>query len=156
MRNDDGVSDARAQGRYDRFMERTVTVSTAGGKFRQTVRIGGHAFIADEPKEAGGDDAGPNPHELLLSALGTCTSMTLGVYAERKGWKLRGVNVTVSGDHQRDAYVIKRDIVVDGDLDDEQRARLLEIANKCPVHKTLSGTIRIDSALTAKEPTGAA
>jgi putative redox protein len=128
-------------------MDRTVTVTTAGGKFRQTVSVGGHAIPADEPKDAGGDDAGPTPHELLLSALGACTSMTIGVYAQRKGWTLRGVKVTVSGDHQRDAYAIKRDIVVDGDLDDEQRARLLEIANKCPVHRTLSGTIRIDSAL---------
>jgi putative redox protein len=128
-------------------MDRSVTVATAGGKFRQNVSIGGHTIVADEPKESGGDDMGPTPHELLLSALGVCTSMTIGVYAERKGWKLRGVKVTVSGDHRADGYAIKRDIVVDADLTDEQRTRLLEIANKCPVHKTLSGKIMIESAI---------
>jgi len=131
-------------------MDRSVTVTTAGGKFRQHVKVGGHTIVADEPKEDGGDDMGPTPHELLLSALGACTSMTIGVYAERKGWKLRGVSVTVSGDHRADGYVIERDIVIDADLDDAQRARLLDIANKCPVHKTLSGTIRIESGIAAR------
>lgn len=128
-------------------MDRTVTVTTAAGKFGQRVSIGPHALPADEPKELGGDDTGPTPHEFLLSALGACTSMTLGVYAERKGWKLRGVKVTVSGEHTTAGYVIKRDIVVDADLGAEERQRLLDIANKCPVHKTLSGTIKIESAI---------
>ena len=127
---------------------RTVTVATAEGKFKQTVSVGGHAFSADEGVELGGGDAGPAPHELILAGLGACTSMTLGMYAARKGWPLRAVRVSLSGEHDSDGFVISRSIVVDGDLTDEQRQRLLEIAEKCPVHKTLTGTIAVRSKLT--------
>jgi putative redox protein len=128
---------------------RPVTVTTAAGKFGQRIEIGSHVLPADEEREAGGDDTGPAPHELLLSALGTCTSMTVKVYADRKAWPLRTVTVRLSGQKAEDgAFVIDRTITLEGDLDAEQRARLLEIAGKCPVHRTLTGEIRIDSALT--------
>lgn len=128
---------------------RQAVSSTASGKFRQDVRIGPHALVADEAVAQEGTDAGPAPHEYLLAALATCTSMTVKVYADRKGWSLRRVEVSVDGAHEDGAFVMRRHVVVDGDLDDEQRARLLEIANKCPVHKTLSGTIRIATDLAA-------
>lgn len=124
-------------------MLRHVDVEWAGGKFAQHIKIGGHQLRADELPDAGGDDTGPAPHELLLAALGACTSMTLKVYAERKGWPLRNVHVTVSGGSADGGFAITRQIRIDGDLDAEQRRRLIEIADKCPVHKTLMGEIAI-------------
>jgi putative redox protein len=129
---------------------RPVLVTTAQGNFRQTVKVGGHAFSSDEPVADGGDDAGPAPHEWLMAGLGTCTSMTLGVYARKKGWPLTGVEVTVEGAHVDGAFVFRCHVRVEGDLTDEQRARLLEIANKCPVHKTLTGKILIETDLAAR------
>jgi putative redox protein len=129
---------------------RPAIVTTAPGKFRQTVRIGPHTLVADDAVADGGEDAGPAPHEWLLAGLGACTSMTLGVYARRKGLDLRSVEVTVEGSHVDGAFVLRRHIRVEGDLTDEQRARLLEIANKCPVHKSLTGKIVIESDLTAR------
>jgi putative redox protein len=126
---------------------REVTVTTDSGKFRQAVRVGPHVIVSDEPQASGGEDAGPAPHELLLAALGSCTSMTVKMYADRKGWLLKSVEARVSAARENDVFVIRRQIRLDGELDSEQRTRLLEIANKCPVHKTLSGTIRIESAL---------
>lgn len=121
--------------------------------YTQTLRTSEHEFTADEPKEAGGDDLGPSPYELLLWALGACTSMTLLMYARRKGWPLEGVTVRLSHDrvHAKDCEdceergdarvdVIHRDVAVRGDLTPEQQARLLEIANRCPVHRTLQGS----------------
>jgi putative redox protein len=128
-------------------MMRDATVRTKQGKFQQDVQIDRHHLIADEPVESGGDDAGPAPHDFLLAALGSCTSMTVKMYADRKGWPLRAVEVKLSQAKEGEVHVIKREIHFEGDLDDVQRARLMEIANKCPVHKTLSGEIRIDSQL---------
>lgn len=126
---------------------RPAIVTASGGKFRQTVRVGAHSFVADEPVDKGGEDAGPEPHEWLLVGLGTCTSMTLGAYARHKGLPLEGVEVTVEGDHVDGAFVLRRHIRVTGDLSDEQRARLLDIANKCPVHRSLTGKIVIETDL---------
>jgi putative redox protein len=126
---------------------RTATVTTAPGKFRQTVRIGPHTLVADETAEDGGDDAGPAPHEWILAGLGACTSMTVGGYAKRKGWPLEAVEVSVAGAHVGGTFVLTRSVLVKGDLSEEQRARLLEIANKCPVHKSLSGPIRIETTI---------
>ena len=126
---------------------REVTVSTAGGKFKQSVRVGPHELVSDEPVASGGGDEGPAPHELLLAALGSCTSMTIRMYAERKGWKVDRVEVSVSGGREDEGFRIRRRIRLEGELSDEERERLLEIANKCPVHKTLSGTILIESAI---------
>ena len=126
---------------------RTAIVSTATGKFEQTVQIGPHTLAADEGVAEGGSDAGPAPHEWLLAGLGACTSMTTKMYAERKGWPLERVEVKVEGRKTDDAFVFHRIITFTGPLDAEQRTRLLEIANKCPVHKTLSGRILIETEL---------
>ena len=129
------------------------------GNLRQEIDAGAHTFYSDEPADAGGDNAGPTPYELLLGALGACTSMTLLMYARRKGWPLEDVEVRLS--HQRN-YVrdcaecdtkpvqvdqIERRITLKGRLDTSQRERLIEIAGKCPVHRTLTGTIRVTDML---------
>ena len=86
-----------------------------------------------------------SPHELLLAALGSCTALTLKAYADRKAWALRDVRVSLKGEHTDAGFVITRHLVLDGDLDVEQRQRLVEIAGKCPVHKTLVGEIVINT-----------
>ncbi len=137
-----------------------VVVREAGtGKFTQTVRIGHHHLIADEPKALGGDDLGPGPYDYVLAGLGACTSMTVRMYAERKGWPLTGI--TVHLDHRKihaedcaDCETktgkldeIKRVLEFEGDLDREQRGRLLEIADRCPVHRSLTQEVKIRSVL---------
>jgi putative redox protein len=126
---------------------RSVTSSTDGPKHKQKIVVGPHVLVGDEPIEVGGGDEGPAPHEYLLVALATCTSMTVKMYADRKGWPLRACRVEVAGDKQPDAFTFKRTLRFEGELSEEQRARLKEIAEKCPVHKTLSGTIRIETTL---------
>jgi putative redox protein len=129
--------------------EGTVTVTEAGsGTYTQEITAGPHRLVADEPKPIG-DDAGPTPYDLLLAALGACTSMTLRMYADRKGWPLERVRVTLrhSRIHAKDCadcetsvgFVdqIDRDIELTGDLDDSQLQRLLYMADRCPVHQTL-------------------
>jgi len=122
---------------------REVSVRWAQGKFAQDIQISAHRLRADEEPENGGDNTGPAPHEFLLAALGACTAMTLRMYAERKGWPLRDAHVTVNGAGSDGRFVITRQIALTGELDAEQRQRLLEIAGKCPVHKTLAGEIEI-------------
>ena len=127
---------------------RAARVTTSPeGKYRQTVSIGPHTLAADVMPEDGGADAGPEPHEFLLAGLGACTAITLQMYAGRKGWKLTKVDVTVSAEHVDGAFVMHRELSLEGDLDDEKRARLRDIAEKCPVHKTLTGTVRIETTL---------
>ena len=130
-------------------------VVTSQTNLRNEVRYGaGHTFITDEPIAAGGEDAGPDPYSLLLAALGSCISMTLNLYARRKQWPLESVTVRLrqarihSKDCKeclQDGYVhrIERSVSFTGPLSDEQRARLQEIAHKCPVHKTLTSEIVI-------------
>jgi len=125
---------------------REVTVGWADGRFAQDIEVGGHRVRSDEDREKGGDDSGPGPHELLLAALGACTAMTLKVYAERKGWSLRDVKVALNGEHTPAGFVITRRLSLAGDLDAEQQQRLLEIADKCPVHKSLVGDIAIHTS----------
>jgi putative redox protein len=131
-----------------------VTVSENGkGRYQQTVSAGQHTLIADEPLSVGGADAGPAPFDYLLAALGACTSMTLRMYAEIKKLPLTGISVALSHkkiDVEGKGKVdhVERIITLSGDLSPEQRARMLEIANKCPMHRTLRSEIRIDSALT--------
>src|SRR5262249_2718587 len=129
------------------------------GNLRQEIDAGSHTFYADEPTDDGGDNSGPNPYELLLGALGACTSMTLLLYARRKGWPLEDVEVRLSHrrDYARDCEdcetkpvqidQIERRIVLKGDLNQAQRTRLLEMAEKCRVHRTLTGTIRVSDTL---------
>ena len=128
-------------------MGREARITYRSGKFQHDVAIGAHRLIADEPVESGGDDAGLSPHEFLLAALGSCTAMTVRVYAERKQWPLRTVEVRLTQEKRDGVHVLSRTLHVEGDLDDEQRQRLLEIAQKCPVHKTLTGEIRIETEL---------
>jgi uncharacterized OsmC-like protein/alpha/beta superfamily hydrolase len=132
-----------------------VEVSGGSAGYLQQVVAGPHRFVADEPLSAGGTDLGPTPYDLLLAGLGACTSMTLKMYADRKGWPLEQVDVRLQHDrvHARDCEdcasskgrvdVIERVVRVEGDLDAEQRARLLEIADRCPVHRTLENEIKI-------------
>jgi putative redox protein len=124
---------------------RDVTVGWAGGKFSQDIAVAGHRLRADEETAKGGDDTGAAPHELLLAALGACTAMTLKAYAERKGWPLRNVRVRLNGSTGETGFVITRELTLEGELDAEQRERLVGIADKCPVHKTLSGKIIIQT-----------
>ncbi len=115
-----------------------VTVSETGeGRYQVRVSAPGATFLADEPVEAGGLGSGPNPYDLLASALGACTAMTIRLYAERKGWPLNQAEVRVLHANlgARDRFA--REIVLHGPLDNDQRARLLDIANRCPVHRTL-------------------
>jgi uncharacterized OsmC-like protein/alpha/beta superfamily hydrolase len=134
----------------------TVVVrETRRGKFQQEVSVGAHRFLADEPVAVGGMDSGPGPYDLLLAGLGACTSMTLRLYAERKQLPLKQTTVRLRHDriHAADCAEcetkegtidrIERAITLDGELDAEQRARLLEIADKCPVHRTLKSEVDI-------------
>ena len=125
----------------------------------QEVEAGEHRLRSDEPEAAGGTDSGPTPYDLLLAALGSCTSMTLGMYARRKQWPLERVIVRLrhSRVHARDCAacdeqdamltVIDREVALEGPLSDEQRSRLIEIADRCPVHRTLSSRIDIRTTL---------
>jgi putative redox protein len=122
---------------------REVRSSTAEGKFGQTVEVGRHALRSDEPETKGGNDAGPSPHELLMSSLASCIAMTIQGYANRKGLVLRSVEVTVNGHHEDGEFIVEKHVNVDGDIDDVQLARLIEIGDKCPVARTLSNPIRI-------------
>ena len=140
----------------------TVVVAEAGaGKYAQRIDVGGHTLRADEPAAYGGDDTGPSPYDLLLAALGACTSMTLRMYADRKQWPLQRVTVRLQHDriHAVDCAEcvtrsgeidrIRRAIVLEGPLDPEQRARLLEIAERCPVHRTLRSETQIVTRIVA-------
>jgi putative redox protein len=122
---------------------REVRSTMAAGAFGQQVVIGSHTIAADEPVAKGGDDTGPAPHELLLAAIAACASMTVKAYAARKGLVLRGVEVRVRGWHEDGRFNIERQVTIDGDLDQEQRARLVEIAGRCPVSRTLAAEIRV-------------
>lgn len=132
-----------------------LTVSENGaGRYQQTVRSGRHELIADEPVDAGGDDAGLAPYDFLMAALGACTSMTLRMYAERKGLALTRVSVALSHEKVEIDGVtrdrINRSITLEGELSDDQRQRLLEIANKCPVHRALSQSMVLACELTTR------
>lgn len=113
---------------------------------------GRHAWVSDVGKTLGGLDAAPDPHDLLDSALAACTALTLELYLRRKGWAVRAVQVDIEHDEAkaddgRVRYLLKRRIHIEGEVADDERARLLEIANKCPIHSILSGEIHIDSEL---------
>lgn len=121
------------------------------GRYQQEVIAGQHRLLADEPVSVGGADAGPAPFDYLMAGLGACTSMTLRMYAERKGIALRQVSVALVHDKTTIDGVardrVRRTITLDGDLRPEERARLLEIANKCPVHRALSQPVAIETEL---------
>ncbi|MFC5382600.1 alpha/beta fold hydrolase [Aquipuribacter nitratireducens] len=134
-----------------------LVTETGEGPFAQEVRAGRHSWTADEPPEVpGGTDTGPTPYDHLLAGLGACTAMTVRMYADRKGWPLRRVEVLLGQEHRHGDDATEcvagrpgcvrefhREVRLEGDLDDDQRARLLEIADKCPVHKTLEQGVRV-------------
>lgn len=124
----------------------TVTVESGSGALDQRIEIGGHTLVADEPPPAGAD-LGPAPHDLLLASLGACTSMTVTMVARRKGWPLEGVAVRLTGRKTEAGYLIERHLELRGDLSAEQREYLCGIAERCPVHKTLAGTILFETSL---------
>jgi putative redox protein len=138
--------------------EEGVVVQTGHGKFGTEVHTVSHSFVADEPRSYGGDDTGPTPYDLLLAALGTCTAMTMKMYTDRKQWPMEGtrIHLTHERDHHMDCdhcesegegaqiQALHRSIEVLGDqLTDEQRAKIIEIADRCPVHRTLEGHLHI-------------
>lgn len=128
----------------------SVTASIGQIPYLTTIRNEHHTIQADEPIEEGGGNAGFAPDELLAAALAACTSITLRMYANRKGWSLESmeVEVNVTRDPQTKSTSMLRKIKLFGTLDDEQKNRLLQIAEKCPVHQSLSHSISIQSVLT--------
>jgi putative redox protein len=148
----DSITDEQA-------VEGVVMVRGAADGFAQEVVAGSHHFRTDEPAAVGGTDSGPTPYDLLLAALGSCTSMTVAMYARRKKWPLERVTVHLrhSRVHAEDCVacetrdakltVIERDIQLDGTLGEDQRARLLAIADRCPVHLTLTSRMEIRTRL---------
>jgi putative redox protein len=136
-------------------------IVTSGPGLLQQIRVGPHQLAADEPVAYGGGDQAPTPYELLCAALGACTSVTLRMYARAKGWPLQRVIVTVRHEkiHARDCAEcetkegkidrIERDIALEGPLDDAQRKRLMEIADRCPVHRTLTSEVHLVTRLLA-------
>lgn len=135
-----------------------VRETRAAGPYQNEVRIGQRSFLSDEPASVGGGGTGPDPYELVTAGLGACTSMTLRMYAERKKWPLERVTVRLSHDkvHAQDCEdcgprdridLFTRELKIEGDLDPDQRQRLLEIADKCPVHRTLEATSKIETRL---------
>jgi uncharacterized OsmC-like protein/fermentation-respiration switch protein FrsA (DUF1100 family) len=150
------VDPVAAQPAADPGATRNVVVrETRAGKFQQTVTSGPHQMLADEPVTAGGEDTGPGPYDFVLAGLGACTSMTMRMYADRKSLPLDRITVTLkhSKIHAEDCAEcetkegmldqIDRVIAIEGALDADQRKRLMEIADKCPVHRTLTSEIRI-------------
>jgi putative redox protein len=132
-----------------------VIVRGNASGFAQEIQIGSHGLSADEPVSAGGTETGPSPYDLLLAALGSCTSMTISLYARRKSWLLEEVTVLLSHSkiyaadcaecETREGKIdrIEREIKLTGQLTAEQRSKLMEIADKCPVHRTLTSEINI-------------
>jgi putative redox protein len=138
---------------------REIVVEGSAAGFAQVVYAGPHELQADEPAGSGGTDTGPSPYDFILIALGSCTSMTVALYARRKQWPLQAVRVRLrhAKVHAADCAEcetkvgmidrIERDVDLVGPLDAEQRARLLQIANKCPVHRTLTSEVAIRTQL---------
>ena len=136
-------------------MPRDVCVDAGRARYVENISVGAHVLQADEPGDAGGNDAGPGPYELLLGALGACASITVRMYAERRQWPLEGVRVRLSyaKAHAEDCVAcetevrmidrIDMEISFTGPLSEEQRLRLMEIANHCPVHRTLTSQVQI-------------
>jgi putative redox protein len=141
-----------------------VSASIAGGGYRTAIRTRTHALVADEPADAGGTDAGATPYELLLGALAACTAMTVRMYADRKRWPLTDVVVRIrpvrahavdcADCETKDVGVgrLEREVELLGALTDEQRTRLLYIADRCPVKQTLERGLRVEAAAPRVSP----
>ena len=138
---------------------RSVSVEGPATGFRTEVEVGGHRLVVDEPTAVGGSDEGPTPYEMVLAGLGACTAMTLRIYADRKKWPLERARISLRHRkvHAQDCIdcdqkatrmdVVDRIITLEGALTAEQRAKLLEIANRCPVHQTLQSKIQVNTTL---------
>lgn len=137
-------------------MVTTVSVDSAAPDFLEKIRASGHLIEADEPRSAGGADAGPSPYELLLGALGACKAITVRMYAARKGWPLQSVRINLSHErrhaadcltcHDAAAQIDHIDVQIEflgTELSDSQRQTLASIAEKCPIHRTLGGHLQI-------------
>jgi len=145
-------------------VSRSVVVEAGRLPYAQNISVGSHLLQGDEPVSAGGSDVGPNPYELLLAALGSCTSMTVRMYADRRQWPLEGVHIELSYArvHAEDCTAcdlelklvdgIEMELSLFGKLSESQRQRLREIANKCPVHRTLESPIPIRARLALPRP----
>jgi len=153
------IPKTQEESRVARLGDNRVVVRTGTAGFRTEVLANGHPLIADEPISVGGTNAGPSPYDLLAAALGACTSMTLRMYADRKGWPLEAAEVRLEHEkiHCADCAEASRghpkidhtsrELVLEGPLDEAQRQRLVEIADRCPVHRTLHSEIQITTTL---------
>ena len=126
---------------------RKVVSQFGEGPLQQKLTTGDLHYVSDAEVSKGGNGTGPSPHEFLGAALAACTSMTLKMYSERKSIQLKNAIVTVDIERHDDVEIFTRHIELVGDLDDEQRARMLEIAQRCPIHKALAGEIQINTQL---------
>ena len=129
----------------------SIQSKTKGENYEIEIKsASGHTVIADEPKESGGQNKGMAPDEYVLAGLASCTSATLMMYAQRKEWDLKGVNIStkfIDAAKKGDLPTIQTDIQLEGDLDREQKERLLVIAGKCPIHKRLAAGLEINTSI---------
>lgn len=135
-------------------MAQVQVTANPSQQFQQQIKSASHSFVSDAPKNVGGSETGPDPHELLLASLGSCTAITLQMYAKKKGWDLKNVTVNLQEEQVDDpenpgkkVSKITRDIKVDGDFDAEQVESLKGAADRCPIHKLLSGPKQINTVL---------
>ena len=129
-----------------------IQVSSTSDRFRHEIAIGDKFHLtADEPLEVGGDDTAPTPLDFVLAGLGSCKAITIKMYAERKGWELTKVKVDVTHQKVNKQYQIFASLYVEGNLTESQKQRLLEIANKCPVHKLIASEVEIETTLVITE-----
>ena len=126
-----------------------ATARRNGGKYRHDIDIRQHEMLADEPKDHGGDDTAPNPQELLAASLASCTAITMEMYADRKGWDIGEIVVDVDYEPAQRGSPTKFEMVVKlpKELPEDQREKLMQIAAKCPVHRTLEGEVMFDERL---------
>lgn len=124
---------------------RTVVASIGRDTYSTKLTTGEHSLIADEPPENGGQDTGPTPGDFMRMALASCTAITLRMYADRKKLAVERIDVTVNSERTEYKTIFKCEIKIDGNITDEQRARMEEIAHKCPVHNVLSHPIEVDT-----------
>lgn len=132
----------------DGILSASATIGTDTYKTELKART--HILIGDEPPEVGGTDLGPRPGDFLRMSLASCTAITLRMYANRKNMNVQQIEVTVSNSPTTDKTVYQTDIQITGDITEEDRARLMQIAKKCPVHKVLTNPIEIEHTLTSQ------
>ncbi len=127
--------------------EKDIVIVNDGGIFSTSIDLGNHQLLGDEPEKSGGKDLGPASHQFLLASLGNCTAITLRMYARHKQWDLKKISVTLNIEkvieEGVEKNIIHRNVFLEGNLTDEQRARLMLVADKCPIHKLLTGKIEI-------------